>query len=111
MSIELVERALRSYASSRDLEVVEELDRVCRERLGTSLARALVEKPRELRDYLLSINDRGSVEFIARELLIKPLAKALGRDGQVEFLTRLFMEYPEEFSSVIKKIIASTSGA
>ncbi|NPA95970.1 MAG: hypothetical protein GXO32_00025 [Crenarchaeota archaeon] len=109
MSVELVERAIRSYASSRDPEALEELERACREKLGCSLAKALVERPRELRDYLLKINDRRGAEFVARELLIKPVARSLGMESQVELLTKLFMEYPEEFGSVIKKITASAS--
>jgi hypothetical protein len=65
----------------------------------------LLDDPAKLRDLLLKYNKPEVVEFIVKNLLLKPILKKINKEHLEKTLVKTFMEDLEQFKKLVKDVV------
>jgi len=81
------------------------LNKLCIDIYRVDCIDLLLDEPAKFRDLLLKYNKPEIVEFIVKNLLLKPILKKIGKEHLEKTLVKTFMEDLEQFKKLIKDIV------
>jgi len=84
---------------------IRHLNKLCIDIYRVDCMDLLLDDPAKLRDLLLKYNKPEIVEFIIKNLLLKPILKKIDKENMEKTLVKTFMEDFEQFKKLLKDIL------